>query len=193
MAIQVEQEIAVKRHFVTLDEYERMCETGVFEQDARVELIRGEIVDMPPSGPEHESIIARLDRILNRLAGDAALVWPQGNAIRMPGTSSRPQPDITILRWRDDFYRDKRPVPDDVILLIEVAETSLKYDRGSKRALYAEAGITEYWVVNVAGGTVEVYTDPGEDEYKLVRKVRRGEALQLPGGLGSIAVDNVLG
>lgn len=193
MAIQVEQEIAVKRHFVTLDEYERMCETGVFEQDARVELIRGEIVDMPPSGPEHESIVARLDRILNRLAGDAALVWPQGNAIRLPGTSSRPQPDITILRWRDDFYKDKRPVPDDVILLIEVAETSLKYDRGSKRALYAEAGITEYWVVNVTGGTVEVYTDPGEGEYKLVSKVRRGEALQLPGGLGSIAVDDVLG
>ncbi|HEX9988880.1 MAG TPA: Uma2 family endonuclease [Chloroflexia bacterium] len=193
MAIHVEQETAVKRHFVTLDEYERMCETGVFEQDARVELIRGEIVDMPPSGPEHESIVARLDRILNRLAGDAALVWPQGNAIRMPGTSSRPQPDITILRWRDDFYRDKRPVPDDVILLIEVAETSLKYDRGSKRALYAEAGITEYWVVNVTGGTVEVYTDPGEGEYKLVSKVRRGEALQLPGKLGSIAVDDVLG
>lgn len=193
MAIQVEQETAVRRHLVTLDEYERMCEAGVFEPDARVELIRGEIVDMPPSGPEHESIVARLDRIFNRLAGDAALVWPQGNAVRIPGTDSRPQPDITILRWRDDFYREKRPSPEDVILLIEVSETSLKYDRGSKLTLYAEAGIAEYWVVNVKGGVVEVYTDPSEGEHKSVRRVRRGETLQLPGKLGSITVDDVLG
>ena len=124
MALQLEQDAKTteaKRHRITLEEYERMCEAGVFDEDARVELIRGEIVDMPPPGPEHEAGAARLDRLFNRVVGDSALVWPQGNAIRLPKSDSRPQPDITILRWRDDFYLGKRPLPEDVILLVEVA------------------------------------------------------------------------
>lgn len=194
MALQIEQNTGVKPHAVTLDEYERMCAAGAFAPEARIELVRGAIVDMPPTGPEHESRVARLTRLFDRLVGDAALVWPQGNAVRLPHSQSRPQPDLTVLRWRDDFYSGQRPGAEDVILLVEVSDSSLKYDQGVKRALYAEAGIAEYWVVNLADSVVEVYTHPGEGTYTSVRTARRGEMLPLPDELGgSIAVADVLG
>jgi len=194
MALQIEQQVDVKRHLFTLAEYERICEAGVFEPGTRVELIRGEIVDMSPIGPKHRATVARLDRLFNRLVGDAALVWPQGNPVPLPESESLLQPDLTILRWRHDFYEGKNVLPEDVILLIEVSESSLKYDRGVKRALCAEAGIAEYWVVNLVDGVVEVCAHPSEGKYKSVRTVRRGGMLSLPAALGgSIAVADALG
>src|SRR5215210_517118 len=109
MSLQVEQRAGVKPHVISLDEYERMCEAGVFEPEARLELIRGEIVDMAPPGPEHENSVTRLNLFLGEQLGRRALVWPQGNSIRLPGSNSRPQPDLTVLRWRDDLYSGKRP------------------------------------------------------------------------------------
>jgi Uma2 family endonuclease len=198
MALQLEQErdLKVKRHFVTLEEYERMCEAEVFGEDAHIELIRGEIVDMAPPGPEHEDSVTFLNLFMVETLRRRALVWPQGNAIRLPGVESRPQPDLTILRWRDDLYkgRDNRPTAKDIILLIEVSQSSIKYDRGEKLALYAEAGIPEYWIVNIKRGVIEVYTEPSDAKYQSVKVAQRGETLQLPGGLeGSIAVNEVLG
>ena len=194
MALAVQQPTEVKRHLVTLDEYERMCEAGVFEPDARIELIGGEIVDMTPPGPAHESSVARLHLFFGELLRRRAILWPQGNAIRLPNSNSRPQPDVSILRWRDDLYADKRPYPEDVLLLVEVSDKTLRYDRGTKLKLYAEAGIAEYWVVNLVDGVIEVYTDPAEGKYCSVRKARRGDTLQLPGGIqGSITVDDILG
>lgn len=198
MVLQVEPkaQAGVKRHLVTLEEYDRMVEAGVFEPEARIELIKGEIVDMPPPGPEHESSVARLDRLFNKVAADKALVWPQGNSIGLPQTNSRPQPDITILKWRDDYYAGRRPKPEDVILLVEVADSSLKLDRGGKLQLYAEAGIQEYWVVNLVDGVVEVYADADPDaaKYRAVRTAKRGETIQLPGALSEqFAVEDILG
>lgn len=196
MALQVEQRTDVTPHSVTLDEYERMCVAGVFGSETRIELIRGEIIDMPPSGPEHESAVSRLHLLLVEHFKRQAIVWPQGNSVRLPESNSRPQPDVTVLRWRDDHYAKKRPLAEDVILLVEVSESSIKYDRGRKLALYAEAGIQEYWVVNLVEGVVEAHTepDPATGKYGSIKKVGRVEALQLPGGLeGSIAVDNVIG
>jgi Uma2 family endonuclease len=198
MALQLEQEVKelrVKRHLFTLEEYERMCEAGVFKEDARIELIRGEIVDMAPPGPEHEDSVTFLNLFMVEQLQRRALVWPQGNTIRLPGVESRPQPDLTILRWRDDLYkgRNNRPTAKDVILLIEVSQSSVKYDRGEKLALYAEAGIPEYWIVNIRRGVIEVYTDLAGGKYQSVKVAQRGETLQLPEGLeGSILVDDVL-
>jgi Uma2 family endonuclease len=194
MTLQLERTTGVKRHLVSLEEYERMCEAGVFEPETRVELLRGEIVDMPPPGPEHENAVASLHLFISELLHRRAMLWPQGNSIRLPNSNSRPQPDITLLRWRDDLYWGKRPVPEDVILLVEVSHKTVKFDKGDKLKLYAEAGIQEYWVVNIPDDVVEVYTDPGDGTYRSVRKGTRGETLQLPGELeGSIAVDDVLG
>jgi len=101
---------------------------------------------------------------------------------------------MTLLKWCDDCYRANYPKAEDVILLVEVARSSLKYDRGVKLALYAEAGIAEYWVVNLIESVIEVYTNPGEGKYQSVGKSGRGETLQLPGGLeGIIRVNDVLG
>src|SRR5438270_11668553 len=103
MAIQLE------RHLFTLEEYERMVGAEVFEEDMRIELIRGEIVEMAPIGFPHEMCVARLTNLLSRLVGDAALVWPQSNSIRLP-SHSRPEPDLTLLKWRDDYTADRPPV-----------------------------------------------------------------------------------
>lgn len=194
MTLQLERVTGFKRHLFSLEEYERMVEAGIFGPEANLELIQGEIIEMTPPGPAHEASVARLHRMFAKLVSDDVLIWPQGNAIRLPHSKSRPQPDIALLRWRDDYYVNKRPFPEDVILLIEVSDSTLKFDRGSKLELYAEAGVPEYWVVNLVENVVEVYSDPGGGKYQLVMKYKRGETLELPGGLeGSIAVDDVVG
>jgi Uma2 family endonuclease len=194
MTLQLERTTGVKRHLFSLEEYERMCEAGVFELDANLELIRGEVIEMTPPGPPHAASVARLTKIFVRSVGDNALVWPQGNPIGLPRSKSMPQPDIALLQPRDDYYVNKRPFPQDVILLVEVSHKTLKFDRGDKLKLYAEAGIPEYWVVNIADDVVEVYTDPSDSKYGSVRIIKRGETLQLPGGLeGNIEVNDIVG
>ena len=195
MAVQIERTSApVKRHMVSLEEYDRMIEAGVFEPDARVELIRGEIVDMPPPGPGHENAVTWLNLLFVQQAHRQAVVWPQGNTLGLPGSNSRPQPDIALLRWRDDLYRGKRPAAEDVLLLVEVSESSLKFDRGAKLALYAEAGIPEYWIVNLVDKVIEVYADPEGRDYRVSRKAQAGETLLLPGEItGTIEVADILG
>ncbi len=193
MALQLEPRTGIRRHIVSLDEYDRMIEAGVFEPEARVELIRGEIVDMPPPGPEHETSVTRLHLLFFEQCRRRAIVWPQGNSIGLPQSTSRPQPDVTILKWRDDLYSGKRPMPEDVILIAEVADSSLKLDRGSKLGLYAEAGVQEYWVINLVDGIVEIYTNPSAGKYQVVRAAHEGETLRLPGGLdGGVAVSDIL-
>jgi Uma2 family endonuclease len=196
MAIQVEPKAGTgpRRHFVTLDEYDRMVEAGVFEPKAHIELIRGEIVDMSPPGPEQEDSVARLHLFLGEQLHRRAFMWPQGNSIGLPQSNSRPQPDIALLKWRDDLYSGRRPGAEDIVLLVEVADSSPKLDRGGKLQLYAEAGIPEYWVVNLVDGVVEVYADPDAGKYQAARKLCRGESLHLPGGLdGEISVNDILG
>jgi len=187
MAIQLE------RRLFTLEEYEHMVEAGVFDENERIELIRGEIVEKAPIGFPHEMCVARLTTLLVQKAADKALVWPQNNSIRLP-SHSRPEPDLTLLRWRDDYHANKPPVSEDVLLVIEVADSSLKYDRTVKGPLYAEAGIPEYWIVNLRDDLIEVHAGPTAGTYKRTRKARRGETLALPGGLeGSIDVSDILG
>jgi Uma2 family endonuclease len=186
------QEALIKRHLFTLEEYERVVESGGLDEDARIELIRGEILDMAPIGFPHEMCVARLTTLLVTTTVGRAIVWPQNNSIRLP-SHSRPQPDVTLLRMRE-YQRDNPPTEKDVLLVIEVAESSLRYDRGVKGPLYAQAGILEYWIVNLRDNVVEVYADPVEGAFKQTRKARRGDKLPLPGGLeGAIEVRDILG
>lgn len=202
MVIQIRQKASVrrvasanmKRHIITLEEYGRMAEADVFGPETRIELIRGVIVDMPPPGPKHQAAVSRLHLLLGKQLWDRAIVWPQGNSLYLWDSASQPQPDVTVLRWRDDHYEHKRPSTEDVFLVIEVSESTLRYDRNRKTALYAEASIPEYWIVNLVKGHIEVHTDPSEGKYQSVRVAQRGETLELPGGFGgSIGVDEVLG
>jgi Uma2 family endonuclease len=164
----------VRRRF-TLDEYHRMGKAGILNEDDRVELIRGEIVQMTAIGHDHASCVARLNHLLlGRLHGRVVL-WPQNPLVILP--DSEPQPDVILLAWRDDFYRPALPGPADVVLLVEVADTSLRYDRRVKGPLYAEAGVRDYWIVDLAGDAVEVHREPAPGGFTRVERLTRGATL----------------
>lgn len=185
--------IEPKRRLFTLEEYDHMIAAGVFDEDERLELIRGEILKMPPIGPGHETIVARLTTFLVQKTLNKALVWPQGNSIGLPISNSRPEPDAILLKWRDDYYAAKRPTPEDVLLIIEVSDSTLKYDRNTKVELYAQAGIGEYWIISLRKGVIEVYTEPSEGTYQSTKQIKAGDTLTLPAQLGIMAVSDILG
>src|SRR2546422_8918 len=168
MALDVE----IQRRRFTLDEYHRMIEADVLHEDDRVELIRGDIVQMTPIGRHHASCVAKLNDLLLASLRGRAILWPQNPVTILP--DSEPQPDIILLRYREDFYRHRLPGPADVTLLIEVAGTSLPYDRNVKGPLYAEAGVAEYWIVDLAGDAIEVYRGPSAQRYQRFERVTRG-------------------
>lgn len=164
-------DVEVTRRRFTVAEYHRMGEAGIFPPKDRLELIRGEIIHMAPIGSRHSACVARLNHLLVRRLGERAVLWPQNPLTILP--DSEPQPDIMLLRYRDDFYQDALPTPADVALLIEVAETSLRFDRTVKAALYAEAGIREYWIVDLASESVELFREPAGGRFQHVERVDR--------------------
>ena len=165
---------ALKRLF-TVEEYHRMAQAGILGEDDRVELIEGEIVNMAPIGSRHAAVVDRLNRILSRRIGERAIVRVQ-NPIRL-GEHSEPQPDVTLLRPREDFYASAHPGPEDVLLLIEVAETSAEYDREIKIPLYARFGIGEVWLVDLEGKAIGVYRNPSPEGYREVQTLGHGAHL----------------
>ena len=153
----------------TLADYDRMIAVGVFDRGPRrrMELIHGELRDMTPIGPEHEEIVDCLDAWSHACVPAERIRVRVQNSINLPGLGSAPEPDIVWAVQRG--YRRGRPAARDVLLLIEVAETSLDYDTGEKAGLYAEAGIPDYWVVNVPEQCVEVRRDPADGRYRSLR------------------------
>ncbi len=163
----------VTRWRFTVHDYHRMGEVGILHEDDRVELIEGELVEMAVIGTRHFSCVNRLTRLLVMNVGDEAIVSVQ-NPVRL-NEYTEPQPDLTVIRPRD--YRVSLPVPEDVLLLIEVSDTTLSYDRGVQLPLYARAGIREVWIVNLPAETMERYTSPSADGYRNSERARRGETL----------------
>jgi Uma2 family endonuclease len=147
----------------TTEEYQLMGKAGILHPEARVELINGEIIVMSPTGLKHSVVINRLTRFLVKKIDEAGIVSVQ-NPFRIPDYSE-PQPDILILRPRDDFYANKFPMPEDILLLIEVADSSLRYDQTIKLSLYAEHRIPEYWIVNLERDILEIYRQPQNKSY----------------------------
>lgn len=181
----------VARRKLDVTEYHRMGAAGILTEEDRVELIEGEIVAMVPIGSDHSSTVARLTRLFVRAAGDRAVVWPQ-NPVRL-SVHSEPQPDVVLLRPREDDYEGRTPGPEDVLLLVEVSGSSLRYDRGVKLPLYAQHGIREVWIVDLAGRAVEVHRDPAGEGYARTTRAVAGEVLEpaaLPGL--RLAVSDVL-
>lgn len=153
-----------QRHRLTVADYYRMAEAGIFDEDDRVELIDGEIIDMAPIGSEHASSVKRLNRRFDRAVGEQAIVSVQ-NPVRLD-EHNEPEPDIALLRYREDFYRSAHPGPDDVLLIVEVAHTSLRYDREIKLPLYARHRIPEVWVVDLDNRRLEIYRWPEGETYR---------------------------
>src|SRR5262249_20774684 len=162
-------EVAATRRRFTRAEYHRMAEVGILGEDDRVELIRGEIVEMSPIGRRHVAFVDNLTQLLVlRLAG-RAIVSVQNPVVLTDDTE--PQPDLAIRRLRAVPYKDREAFAEDVLLLIEVADTSLRYDRSTKLRLYAEAGIPESWLVDCAAESVEIYRTPLAGGYRDVSTV----------------------
>jgi hypothetical protein len=169
MAVDVER---ARRRF-TIEEYEKMVATGVLAEDDCVELIEGEIVEMSPIGVPHRAVVANLNHLLMSRVGDRAWLWVQ-SPVRLP-PRSEPQPDLAVLRLRS--YMRESATTTDVQLVIEVADTSLQYDRTVKLRLYARAGIPEYWIVDVNTETVEVYRSPAGERYANRQVFSHGESV----------------
>jgi len=179
-------------HRFTVDEWHELGRLGFFHEEARVELIEGEIFDMPPIGDRHAACVAHLNRLAVTTTGDDAVVWVQ-NPIR-PSYYSEPEPDLALLAFRDDFYASGKPLPADTLLVVEVANSSLPFDRDRKGPMYAKAGIPEYWIVDLAHDVVLVFTDPGPDGYQTSSTARPGDVL-VPRALPQVtfAVAEILG
>lgn len=153
-----------QRYLINVEQFHKMGEAGIFPPDARIELIEGELLTMAPIGSRHGSAVAVLTRllVLSPLA-DRTLLWPQ-NAVVLSAFSEL-QPDILLLRPRADNYRDANPEPGDVLLLIEVSDSTLGFDRRRKVPLYARHGIGEAWIVNLQDRQLEVFREPREGAY----------------------------
>jgi Uma2 family endonuclease len=160
---------------LTVAEYGRMLIAGVFDQGRRVEFIEGEIREMAPIGPEHETVVDHLARWSFRNVDEASVLIRVQQSLGLANTDSVPQPDLVWVVNAD--YSQARPTAGDVLLLVEVAESSLAYDLGEKADLYAASGVTEYWVVDCPNRRVIAHRDPGKSGYRSVRTYDAGEVL----------------
>ena len=163
-----------RRRF-TVAEYYAMAEAGVLAYDERVELLDGDVIAMPPIGDWHASRVKRLNNSMLTPVRGRAIVSVQ-DPVRL-GDNSEPEPDVMLLRWRDDFYEGGHPGPADVLLLIEVSDTTVDYDRNEKLSAYAAAGIPEVWIASRQDRRIESYADPAGDEYATVRHYGAGERI----------------
>jgi Uma2 family endonuclease len=153
----------IPRHVNSVDHYYRMAELGLLAPDARVELIEGEIVDIPPMGSRHAGTVMLLSRLFSRAVGDLAYVFAQ-SPVRLSDISE-PQPDLALLKPRADFFRTQHPMAGDTLLIIEVSATTLRYDLQVKVPLYARHEVPEVWVVDLEGRQLRMFRSPKSGEY----------------------------
>lgn len=188
----IHDEPGLRPHRFTVDDYERMGSAGIIREDARVELLDGQVVTMSPIGPPHGGCVTATSRLLTFRSGERAIVMVQC-AVRLD-RHSEPQPDIAVVRPRPDCYRTSHPAPGDVLLLIEVGDSSARLDREVKAPMYARAGVSELWLVDLLAQVVHVCRAPGAAGYADVATRRRGERLT-PTALHDvvITVDEILG
>lgn len=175
-------------HRINVLDYYRMAETGILPLGARLELIDGEVIDMAPIGSRHAGTVAWLTRTLGLLTGETAIVMVQ-SPLRL-GDFAEPQPDLMLLRPRDDFYRSFHPGPQDVLLVVEVADTTLRYDTEVKLPLYARFGIPACWIVDLEHRELLICADPVEGNYRTrnpIPDLSRVEIPTLPGLVADLA------
>ena len=159
----------------TVESYQRLAELGILPEDARVELIDGQVVEMTPIGDRHASCVRRLLDWFAHHALERAIIDVQNSVVL--GATTAPQPDLVLLHRRVDRY-PQHPRPRDILLVIEVADTTLAYDRDVKMPLYARTGIPEAWLVDLVAGAITVYREPGPEGYRDVVTVTRNDTLR---------------
>ncbi len=182
----------LKRHRIKADHYQRLGALGVLPPDLRTELLDGEIIEMAPIGTRHWAMVNRLDRMLREAVGRQAIFSTQ-SSFRLDDYSE-PQPDIALFRPRDDFYAGALPTPADTLLVIEVADSSARYDREVKLPLYARHGVPEVWIVDLDAKLLRIYREPSGEDYLIAT------GMPAPGSVGiallpgvAIDLDGLLG
>jgi Uma2 family endonuclease len=167
--------VEVHRKLFTIDDYHRMLESGILSEDDRVELVEGEIIEMAAKGSHHAACVTHVTDLFYRHARQSAIIRVQ-DPIRI-GTNSELEPDVALLKLRDDLYADSHPDGNDVLLVVEVSDTTIGYDRGVKLRLYAQANVPEVWIVNLSNDVIEVYSQPHAGKYKILTEARRGDSI----------------
>lgn len=170
--VRATQSEVVTRRRLTADEFERMAEIGILHEDDHVELLDGELIQMAAMGGPHVACDARLNHRFVRAVGERAIVFVQ-SSIRL-SDFSEPEPDIVVARYREDFFSAGLPRPEDILLIVEVADTTLRHDRTVKLPLYAAAGIPEVWLVDLNRRRVTVYRNPSPEGYRQASPYTRG-------------------
>ena len=184
---------AVRRRLFSVDEYYLMAQAGILHEDDRVELIEGEIIQMPPIGSPHAMAVDVIGQLLIRgLGADQAFVRTQ-NPLHL-GQDTEPQPDVAVVKPPAAVYRRQHPAARDVLLLIEVSDSTLEYDRRIKLPLYAQANIPEVWIIDLNAGAVETYSAPQDGRYTSQSVAGRGDSVS-PQAFPdlSLAVNDILG
>ncbi len=182
----------IQRHQFTINEYHRMRDARIFAEDDRIELIDGEIIKMAPIGPRHAACVKRLAEYLGEKVRKLAIVGVQDPVLL--SDFSEPQPDISLLKRREDFYSEAHPTPEDILIAIEVADTTAENDRQIKIPSYARAEIQEVWLIDLPSDRIEIYTHPNSGIYQEIRTVLRGQKIISPAFPNlKLKADDVLG
>ena len=185
-------ETHVTKKLFTVDEYYKMVDVGILHDGDRTELIEGEIIEMSAMGSRHAAVVTRLTDLLVPLFKGKALLRPQ-LPLRL-NDFNEPQPDVALLTPRKDCYASQHPGPADVFLVVEVADSSLKYDRDIKLRIYSQAGVPEVWIADILGGVVRVYRDPSGNSFTTSLSFQRGESIYcLSFPQVQLHVDEILG
>ena len=173
----------LRRHRLRAEDYQRLGQSGAFGPDPRVELLDGEIIEMAPIGTRHWAMVNRLDMLLKQTLGRRAIVSSQ-SSFRLD-EYSEPQPDLALFKWRDDFYVAALPGPAETLLVIEVADSSLRYDREIKLPRYARRGVPEVWIVDLEANLLRMHREPEGEDYL------QATSTGAPGSVGLVALPGV--
>ncbi|MFM9264247.1 Uma2 family endonuclease [Tychonema sp. BBK16] len=184
--------VQMQRRLFTVQEYHLMSEAGVFANNERVELIEGEIIQMAAIGKRHAARVDRLARLFSQIS-ESLVIFRVQNPICL-NNKSEPQPDIALVQPRADFYEESLPNSQDILLLVEVADSTVNYDRDVKVPNYSRSGIQEVWLVDLVENCLEVYRQPGPNGYSLMLKFWRGQqVVPLAFPEFQVSVDFILG
>jgi Uma2 family endonuclease len=163
-------------HMFTVHDFEHMAEVGILHEDDRVELVEGDILEMAPIGSRHSACVQNLNRLLSRRVDTDQVSVRVQDAIRLD-PETQPQPDIVLARFREDLYKYRQPGADEIFLLIEVADSSLTYDRWVKLPMYARARVPEVWLIDLTSDSVHIFREPASDHYEEHHVAERAESL----------------
>jgi Uma2 family endonuclease len=170
-----DMEANVKTHSITVAEFDRMVAAGVYGPEDRIELIDGQLIDVPPQGPPHFGTLTRFQHRF--LAAFGKRVQVRGQGPLPVALDSQPEPDLALVRWNERFYGDAHPTVEETYAVVEISYTSLQFDRGVKRRIYGAGRIPEYWIVDLEAQTIEVYRDPHDLGYASPTIFRRGQSV----------------